>query len=112
MPNRSSVHEDVASIVQWVATPLVQDLRTIADDAHHGIRQRGLKGDADAIAYAILRAAQCGVPDDECSILATEQFELLLRKKKRRLFVWGTSANRDKLVGAATPSSRTALPGG
>jgi hypothetical protein len=62
----------------WPSTPLSQDLRNVADDVHHGIRQRGAQGEADALAHIFMCAKEAGVPDNERQRMATEQFKRLL----------------------------------
>jgi hypothetical protein len=67
----------------WPSTPLAQDVRNVVDDLHHGLRQRGLVGDADALAHALKSASEAGVPEAEIERLATEQFRLLLSRSSR-----------------------------
>jgi hypothetical protein len=59
-------------------SPLVQNLRDVADDVDHGIRQRRFVGDADALARALNSAAEAGVPKRAIEELATRHFRLLI----------------------------------
>lgn len=71
----------------WPSTPATQDLRNVVSDLHHGLRQRRVVGDAEALAQVLSMAAQAGVPEDERQQMATEQFRLLLdahAPKKRK----------------------------
>lgn len=71
------------------STPAVQDLRNVAADLHHGLRQRRLVGEADAIAHALTRAADAGVPQNELERMATQQFRSLFDEEARRLSAGG-----------------------
>lgn len=62
----------------WPSTPATQDLRNVVSDLHHGLRQRRVVGDADAIAHVLDMAARAGVPEGERQQMATEQFRRLL----------------------------------
>lgn len=59
-------------------SPLVQNLRDVADDADHGIRQRRFVGDADALAHALKSASDAGVPEATIEELATTYFRSLI----------------------------------
>lgn len=59
------------------STPAVQDLRNVVGDLHHGLPQRRLVGDADAITHALLQAKNAGVPETERVRMATDLFRSL-----------------------------------
>ena len=64
-------------------SPLVQNLRDVADDVDHGIRQRRFVGDADALARALKSAAEAGVPKLAIEELATRHFRSLIDNAAR-----------------------------
>jgi hypothetical protein len=69
---------------EWCSTAGVQDVRNLAADLHHGLHQRRLAGDADAIAHALGQAKQAGVPEQERERMAIEQFQRLFDEAARR----------------------------
>jgi hypothetical protein len=89
-----------------ISTPVVQDVRNVADDIFHALRDRKRWADADllvhysdALAYAMKQFEAAGVPCDERERLATEFSEGLIdafapratksrfRRRKRRASV-------------------------
>jgi hypothetical protein len=77
----------------WPSSPGVQDLRNVAADLHHGLRQQRLIGEADAIEHALGKARDAGVPLEERQMMATMQFwrlfdetaRLRTRRRRRRM---------------------------
>ena len=93
-------------------TAVLADVRTLIDDAHHGLRQRRLRGDADAIAHTISRALEVGVPNDECARLAIEEFRSLLQQNRRRVHRWKGRARLAKTPALPDVSPPNALSEG
>lgn len=65
-------------MADWPSTPGPQDFQNLVDDVHHGLRHRGIIGEADAIAHVLAQARAAGVAEDVVREMATEQFRQLL----------------------------------
>lgn len=107
----------MSGVDEWPSTPAVQDLRNILADLHHGLHDGRLVGKADAIAHAVRRAKDAGVPEDECQRMATEQFQRLfdddagLRKRKRRRLRDRLTRRHELGAGGRSAAQRELGPG-
>ncbi len=90
------------------------EIRATAADVHHRLRQDGVRGDADAAAYAIARARESGVADTVCDEMATEVFQHILDKlgppRRGRRFRFGRE--RDPQGALPSADERRLLPPG
>lgn len=120
LPQESRAHHCVEALDmdEWPSTPGIQDLRNVAADLHHRLQQRRLMGDADAIAHALSRAQDAGVPDEERERMATSEFQRLFddtaRRRSKRGRLYRRSAKAPELPEEDRPAAdqRQLGPGG